>query len=212
MSEEQPMLTVTIAHDYICPWCWVGFFQAKRLQNEFPQITLDWRGYELIPEERFPIPPFTGPKPRDPARPLSRFELFAQSEGVPFNPVRTIGAVRSHNALEGAEFAKEHGVEAFDRYNEGVYRAYWEKMQDISDKTLLRGIAREAGLDDEVFAAAVTERRYDAQIVPFDDEAYAEDITHVPTFKFRGERCAEAPYAVIRDLTLRYLIWYDKKQ
>ena len=34
MSESP--LKVTIAHDYLCPWCWVGFFQAKRLKEEFP--------------------------------------------------------------------------------------------------------------------------------------------------------------------------------
>ncbi len=44
----------------------------------------------------------------------------------------------------------------------------------------------------------------------FDDDAYAADVTHVPTFLFRGERCAEAPYSAIHDLAQRYLIWYDK--
>lgn len=208
MSEKN--LTVIVAHDYICPWCWVGYFQAERLKNEFPQLRFDWVGYELLPEGRFEIAPFKGPKPRDPTRPLSRFELHAQSEGVPYNPFRTIGAVRSHNALEGAEFAKLSGPDAFDKYNEGVYRAYWEGMRDISDMAVLSEIAGQAGLDTAAFAEAVSERRFEEKIVPFDDDAYARDITHVPTFAFRGERAAEAPYSTIRDLAMRFLIWYDK--
>lgn len=208
MSENN--LTVIVAHDYICPWCWVGYFQAARLKNEFPQIRFDWRGYELLPEGRFEIPQFKDPKPRDPSRPLSRFELHAQSEGVAYNPFRTIGAVRSHNALEGAEFAKAFGEEAFDRYNEGVYRAYWEGMRDISSLEVLGEIAAGAGLDPAEFDRAVSERRFADRIVPFDDEAYADDITHVPTFQFRGERAAEAPYSTIRDMAQRFLIWYDK--
>lgn len=208
MSEKK--LTVVVAHDYICPWCWVGYFQAVRLKNEFPQLSFDWRGYELLPEGRFDIPEFKGPKPRDPSRPLSRFELHAQSEGVPYNPFRTIGAVRSHNALEGAEFAKQFGEDAFDKYNEGVYRAYWEGMKDISSLDVLSEAAAGAGLDPAEFAKAVSERKFEDKIVPFDDEAYADDITHVPTFQFRGERAAEAPYSTIRDLAQRFLIWYDK--
>jgi predicted DsbA family dithiol-disulfide isomerase len=202
-------LTVTVAHDYICPWCWVGFFHAKQLLVDFPQITLDWKGYELLPVGRFAPPSFT-PKPHDPNRAPSRFELFAQSEGVAFNPARTIGFVYSHNALEGAEYAKTFGKEAFENYNEGVYRAYWEKSLDISNVDFLADIAHEAGIGREDFITAVTQKRFNELIVPFDDEAYAEDITHVPTFRFRGERVAEAPYAIIKNLTERFLIWNDK--
>jgi len=209
-SVAEKNLTVIVAHDYICPWCWVGWFQALRLKNEFPQLEFDWRGYELLPEGRFEMAPFKGPRERDPSRPLSRFELHAQSEGVAYNPFRTIGAIRSHNALEGAEYAKQKGAAAFEKYNEGVYRAYWEGMRDISDINVLKEIALNAGLDAEEFSSAVAERRYHDRIVPFDDEAYADDITHVPTFQFRGERAAEAPYSTIRDLAQRFLVWYDK--
>jgi predicted DsbA family dithiol-disulfide isomerase len=207
---DKTKLTVEVIHDYICPWCWVGYFQAKRLEAEFPKITLDWKGYELLPEGRFDVPAFAGPKERDPAKPLSRFEIHAQSEGVPYNPNRSIGFVFSHDALEGAEFAKAIGPKEFDSYNEGVYRAYWERSEDISDLTVLSKIAGEAELNVDEFAIAVQEKRFNHLIVPFDDEAYADDITHVPTFRYRGERTAEAPYAVIRDLTQRFLTWYDK--
>jgi len=206
---QDKKLSVTIAHDYLCPWCWVGFFQAQRLREEFPQINQVWRGFELLPEELGPLPDYT-PQPKDPAAPPSRFELFSQAESAPVPEGRTIGVVRTHNALEGAAYAQDKAPERFDAYNEAVYRAFWERSEDISALDVLGRLAEGAGLDRAAFLQAVSSKAYYPEIVRFDDDAYAADVTHVPTFLFRGERCAEAPYTTIRDLAQRYLIWYDK--
>jgi predicted DsbA family dithiol-disulfide isomerase len=207
--------TVIIAHDYLCPWCWVGFFHAQRLKEEFPHIRQDWRGYELLPEELGPLPDYR-PQPRDPTAPLSRFELFAKEEGHPVPEGRTIGIIRTHNALEGAEYIKDLHPEHFDAYNEAVYRAFWERSEDISDIGVLQAILAKIGLDSPgiqiQFGESLAGKVYHDRIVRFDDGAYADDITHVPTFVFRGERCAEAPYATIRDLATRFVIWYGKKE
>ncbi len=207
--DQDKKLTVTIAHDYLCPWCWIGFVQAKRLREEFPQIKQVWRGFELLPEELGPLPDFK-PQPKDPDAPPSRFDLFSRAEGAPVPEGRTIGGVRTHNALEGAAYAQDKEPERFDAYNEAVYRAFWERSEDISDLAVLGRLAEDAGLDRAAFHKAVTAKAYYDEIVRFDDDAYAADVTHVPTFLFRGERCAEAPYSTIKDLTQRYLIWYDK--
>lgn len=203
--------TVIIAHDYLCPWCWIGFFQAQKLAKEFPEIKQDWRGFELLPESLGPIPDYK-PKPRDPDAPLSRLDILAELEGTPIPQGRTIGIVRTHDALQGAEYAKDVAPDKFDAYNEGVYRAFWERSEDISDHGVLGAVAEKAGLDRDDFLTAIRAHRYSGKIVPFDDDAYAADITHVPTFVFRGERCAEASYATIRDLALRFNAWYESKR
>ena len=208
MPVDKP-LQVTIAHDYLCPWCWVGFFQAKRLKKEFPQIRQSWRGFELLPEELGPLPDFQ-PPPKEANAPPSRFELFSQAEGFAVPEGRTIGIIRTHFALEGAAYVQDNAPEKFDAYNEAVYRAFWEGSEDISNLNVLGRLAEGAGLDQAKFLAAVSSKAYYDEIVRFDDAAYAADVTHVPTFLFRGERCAEAPYSTIRELAERYLIWYDK--
>lgn len=208
MSETNA-LHVTIAHDYLCPWCWVGFFQAKRLKEEFPQIQQVWQGYELLPEELGPLPTHD-PHPKDPDAPLSRFDLFSQAEGAPVPEGRTIGIIRTHDALEGAAYVQDKEPEKFDAYNEAVYRAFWEQSEDISDLNVLGRLALESGLDQAAFLGDVASKAYSSAIVRFDDDAYAADVTHVPTFIFRGERCAEAPYTTVQDLAKRYLIWNDK--
>jgi len=206
--DQEKKLSVTIAHDYLCPWCWVGFFQAQKLREDFPKITQVWQGYELLPEELGPLPEHK-PQPKDPNTAPSRFDLFAEAEGAPVPEGRTIGIVRTHNALEGAAYAQDKEPQKFDAYNEAVYRAFWEHSEDISDLDVLGRLAEGIGLNEAAFLAAVSGREYYNDIVRFDDDAYAADITHVPTFKFRGERCAEAPYATIKELAERYLIWYD---
>ncbi len=202
-------LTVTIAHDYLCPWCWAGFFQAQKLREEFPQIQQVWVGYELLPEELGPLPE-SDPHPKDPNAGPSRFDLFAESEGIPITPNRTVGIIRTHFALEGAAYVQDKAPELFEAYNEAVYRAFWGRSEDISDLDVLGRLAEGVGLNEAAFLAAVSGKEYYDQIVRFDDDAYAADITHVPTFLFRGERCAEAPYMTIKELAERYLVWYDK--
>ena len=201
--------TVIIAHDYLCPWCWIGFWQAKRLKEELPQIKQDWRGFELMPEELGPVAPFR-PKVKDPNRPPSRLDLLAQHDGIPVPQNRTIGQVRTHDALQGCEYVKDNAPELFDAYNEAVYRAFWERNEDISDHAVLGAIAETIGLDRDAFLSEIEAKLYSDRIVPYDDGAYAVDITHVPTFVFRGERCAEAPYEDIRRMAVRFLAWYDK--
>ena len=207
--DQEKKLSVTIAHDYLCPWCWVGFFQAQMLAEEFPQVRQIWRGYELLPEELGPLPEFN-PHPKDPDAPPTRFELFSEAEGAPVPEGRTVGIIRTHYALEGAAYAQDKEPAHFDAYNEAVYRAFWERSENISDLDVLGTLAEGAGLDKAAFLEAVSSKAYYSEIVRFDDDAYAADITHVPTFLFRGERCAEAPFTTIRELAQRYLVWYDK--
>jgi predicted DsbA family dithiol-disulfide isomerase len=190
------LTNVTLYHDYLCPWCWVGFLQAQKLKSEYA-LTFDWRGAELMPES-IPFTP-SPPRPASPDAPPSpakaRFDLFAESEGVVM-PTPRPGFVRTHNALLGAEWAREEGPEAFDGYNEAVYRAYWERCEDISDIGVLETLTDMAGLEGKALAESVRANRYAGNIVPFDDDAYAVGIRHVPTFIFGAEEfLAEANYA-----------------
>jgi predicted DsbA family dithiol-disulfide isomerase len=119
--------------------------------------------------------------------------------------------VRSHRALLGAEFARAEGK--FDAYNEAVYRAYWEEREDISEPAVLERLAANAGLDPAAFLVAVNAERFAENIVPFDDEAYAMGIRHVPTFLFGAEeKLAEANYADLAHAADRFLVRAKKFQ
>jgi predicted DsbA family dithiol-disulfide isomerase len=204
------LTTITLAHDYLCPWCWIGFLHAQRLTAEFG-VTFDWRGFELVPPSMAHTP--APPKPADPdapPKPPSRFDLFVEAEGYVMPSPRP-KFTRTHHALLGAEYAHALGSQAFDRYNEAVYRAFWERCEDISDLTVLQRLASDAGLDGSALVAAIEDGRYENQVVPFDDDAYRIGIRHVPTFFFNAEeKLAEAPYADLARATERFLVRSEK--
>jgi len=199
---------ITVWHDYICPWCWVGWIHAERLKKEYG-VSIDWRGAELLPEG-YVSKPSKVPAPKAPAGP-SRFDLFLEAEGIELATPRP-KFVRSHNALIGAEAALIHlGIEAQAAYHEAVYRAYWERHADISKVEVLVKLAKAAGLDSEPIADSILMDRYEAHVLPFDDGAYSAGIRHVPTFLFGGaDRLAEANYTDLARATERFLVRREK--
>ncbi len=196
------MPQLIVAHDYICPWCWVARRQAEWLHRDFPQIELIWKGFELLPEgmEYTPAPPDpdAARKPRVP----NRFELLLAAEGLTL-PVRQGPIARSRLALEGAEFALEAGLA--EDYHDAVYHAYWEEDRDIGSRAVLTEIAESVGLDLGAFLMALEYRRYRDQVIEYDEPAHAAGIWNVPTWKFPEEWVAEQPYSVIRELAGRFV-------
>lgn len=190
-------LVIPVAHDFICPWCWIALFQAKRLAAEF-DVVFDWLGYELFPEElAWPEPGPAAPEaPANRPKTPSRLELAYAAEGMaPPTAVRP-KRMRSFHAHEALEYAKVVGRQ--DAMLEALYRALWERGEEINDPVVLRRLAVGIVDDLEDFESSVRERRFRANLVPFDDGAYAMGVYNVPTYWIGGERYAEQPTTVLR--------------
>lgn len=187
---------VPVAHDFICPWCWVGYLQTKRLREEF-DVAFDWLGYELFPEE-MPWPEPSAPKSRPPDRPrtLSRFEFLLEAEGLTLPEADRPELVRTHAAHEAVEFAKSAGVA--DQLVERLYIAYWKEGKAIGEPAVLRDLARGLLSDLDALERAIEERRFADRIVGFDEDAYARGVYNVPTFWIGEKRYAEMPTSVLR--------------
>ncbi len=196
------MPRLTVAHDFICPWCWVAWEQAKKLAVEFPTLELNWVGYELLPEGLEYTPAVPDPNAPKKPRVPSRFELLLLVEGLVV-PERTRSFSRSRRALEGVEFAKAAGKA--DAYIGGVYHAYWEEDRDIADMAVLTEVAAKAGLDVDAFTKALEERTYRDTVVEYDDPAHAAGVWNVPTWMFLEEWVAEQPYSLVRDMAERFV-------
>lgn len=196
------MPRLIVAHDVVCPWCYVARIQAKQMLHEFPTLELEWKGYELLPEG-LPYTP-AEPDPGAPKKPRvpSRFELLLAAEGITL-PKRARGPYNSRLALEGAEFAQERGQ--IEPYLDALYHAYWEEDRDISDKAVLTEIAEAAGLDIAAFMTAIEQRVYRNRIVEFDDPSHEAGIWNVPTWMYPEEWVAEQPYGVLREMTARFI-------
>jgi predicted DsbA family dithiol-disulfide isomerase len=194
-------MKITIAHDFICPWCWIALHQATELKLQFPDIEFDWVGYELFPDE-LEWPQWSAPEktPNRPATP-SRLDLAYVASGVTPSTVQRPPLMRSHNALEAVEYAKTLGVA--EPLNERLYRALWEEGQEINNPDVIRSLAKGLVPDLGDLTEALSVRRFAGQIVKFDDDAYAAGIFNVPTFIINGERYAEQPTSVLRQAVIR---------
>lgn len=189
-------LTIPIAHDFICPWCWVGMIQAKRLREEFG-AEIEWVGYELFPEElEWPTPsPAPEPPANKPPTP-SRLDFLLVADDMELPKSVRPQRMRTHNAHEALAYAKTEGKA--DVFAEALYRAYWEKGRDINKPDVLREIATGILDDLDAMAKAVEEKAFAKDIVGFDDDAYAAGVYNVPTFWIGGERYAEQPYVTLK--------------
>jgi predicted DsbA family dithiol-disulfide isomerase len=195
--------TIAVAHDFTCPWCWIGWHQAERLKAEFG-VTIDWVGYELMPEN-LPWPPPGPPIPSDPRRPVtpSRLELAYAAEDLDRPHVARPKNMRTHNALQAVEHLKPCGQA--NEFVGRMYRAYWAEGLEINSLEVIERLA--AGLTDDWAAmrAAIEARQYTDKIVPFDDGAYAAGVFNVPTFFIGEARLAEQPYRTIARAVARWL-------
>ena len=103
-------LTIPVAHDFICPWCWVGLFQAKRLQSEFG-AQIEWRGYELFPDElAWPDYPAAKPKPGNRPDTPSRFDLMLAADASYRSKSFTNSPVDTSDELSLTQRQPEHVI------------------------------------------------------------------------------------------------------
>ncbi len=196
-------MTIRIAHDFTCPWCWVGLFQAGRLQEEYG-VEIEWIGCELMPEElSWGEPTIKIPDPANKPKILSRFEFLNYIEGIEIPVIQKPPRMRTHHAHLAVEVAKQHGVA--DSFVEAVYRAYWEDGRAINEIDVLVELA-DGRLPSEVdLRASINAEDGAANIVHFDQPAYDEGIYNVPTFFIGEERLAEQPYGAIHAAMERLL-------
>lgn len=193
-------LVIPVAHDFICPWCWIAVFQTKQLATEF-DVSFDWIGYELYPENlEWPATPApnTEPKPVSPKpKTPTRMELAYAAENMDKPTVKRPEHMRSHNAHEAVELAKLSGVQ--DAVIETLYRAYWEEGTEINDSEILCSLLKEF-VDTAELRNAIVTRQFADKIVGFDEPAYENGVYNVPTYWIGGERYAEQPTRVLSNV------------
>jgi len=189
-------MVIPVAHDFTCPWCWVGLQQAKQLQAEFG-VQIEWLGYELWPEElewppALPTAPVTTERPKTP----TRMDLAYAAQGMEPPTAPRPKRMRIHNAHEAVEYTKTEGTA--NQMVETLYEAYWLKGLEINDPKVIADLAGSFIKNVPEMLKALEERRFKDKIIGFDEPAYATSVYNVPTFIIDGVPYAEQPYAVLR--------------
>lgn len=191
-------MIIPVAHDFVCPWCWIMYFQCEELTAEFG-VCFEWRGYELFPEELeqpepgpLPPPPIKTDRPSTPTRMQLAYAAQRMEKPTSVRPKDML----THNAHEAVEFAKLSGVQ--DQVIARFYRAYWEDGRVINDPDVIAELTADVIEDQAGLREAIETKRFKDQIVGFDDPAYASGVYNVPTFFIGEERYAEQPITVLR--------------
>ncbi len=176
-------LTVEVASDVVCPWCYIG---KRRLEKALStvagelEVEVRWLPFQLNPD----MP--AGGMPRADYR-RAKFgsvergrELDARvaaegaKEGIAFafdRMQRTPNTRRAHQLIDVAQKAGR-GAPVVD----ALFRAYFEEAQDIGDEAVLASIASACDVPDWPQAADAR------QVEGLEEDVRGLGIEAVPTF------------------------------
>ena len=87
-------------------------------------------------------------------------------------------------------------------YHDAVFRAYWQRANNIGDKDVLAELAQSIGLDRQAFLLALTDEQYEAQVDADIEQAYQYGLNGVPALVFGARYLVSGaqPYEVLRQV------------
>lgn len=181
-----PELKITVFSDYICPFCYVGHHRLMRLRDTY-DLKINWCFIEIHPEtsaDGEPVASLEYPSEQW-NQLMQNLETVAREEGIAM--AEHTFTTNSKDALLLSEAAKETGREKFYDLHEKLFTAFFVDSRNIGDRNILRELAAESGIDNEVVESAWQDSKYEQRIISNYHEARRHEIQAVPSFIF-GER------------------------
>ena len=198
MSEAQehhdgakPRLNVTVFSDYICPFCYVGDARLDKLRDSY-ELDVDWCFFEIHPDnpaEGKPVEELGYP-PEQWQRMMANLEQMAKEDGLPLAP-RTF-TTNSHSAILLAEATKSLAPEFFEALHKRLFEAYFAQRQNIGDRDVLRELASECAIPEEVVEQAWRDPVYEQRLRDQSKRAAQIGVQGVPAFLFGRHMVAGA--------------------
>jgi predicted DsbA family dithiol-disulfide isomerase len=157
-----------------------------RLHDTY-DLKINWRFIEIHPEtspEGEPITSLEYPSEQW-NQLMQNLEAVAREEGIAM--AEHSFTTNSRDALLLSEAAKEQGREKFYNLHEKLFAAFFVDSRNIGDRNILRELAADSGIDNEVVESAWQDRKYQQRILSNYDTARKHEIQAVPSFIF-GDR------------------------
>lgn len=92
---------------------------------------------------------------------------------------------RSRRAHEAAHWARTQGC--FNDYHVAIFRAFFERGEDIGKVEVLVSLASASGLDGEALRASLTRRVYEKCVLTEERDAERYGIRAVPAYVVGGK-------------------------
>lgn len=142
MSEKK--LKVTVFSDYICPFCYIGFYRIEQLKENY-DLEIEWRPFEIHPEtpkEGAELNSLNFPKEYLDMM-IANIKRLADDIGISLKFTEKLP--NSQLALYLSEFARKNGK--FEEFHKLVFDSYWKEGKDIGNQAFLLALAERVGLN-----------------------------------------------------------------
>ena len=176
-------LTIEVASDVVCPWCYIGkrrLEKALELLKDEVEAEIRWLPFQLNPEmprEGLPRDEYRKAKFGSLERSRSldaRVAAEGRGEGIAFafeRMPRTPNTIAAHQLIDLAQKqARGEGVV------DALLRAYFEQALDIGDPAVLSVIAQKCGVTGWPQTADA------AEVATLEESVRSLGISAVPTF------------------------------
>ena len=168
---SKPVLLATVFTDYICPFCYIGDVRLDRLREHF-DLKINWCFLEIHPDTPAEGMPTSSLGYDDPRwqQMTDNLSTMAREEGIDFRPHDF--TTNSHKSLLLAEATREAGVDIFYRLHRRLFEAFFTEGLNIGDEAVLRDIAHQVGVPDDVISSAWSDTRYEQRLKDYQAAAH----------------------------------------
>jgi predicted DsbA family dithiol-disulfide isomerase len=195
-GNEPRRLTIDIYSDVMCPWCLIGYGQISQALSQLEgEITAEirWRPFELNPD----MPPEGERQEAHLQRKYRRsaeegaalqgqMKAIAESAGVSLSyegageapPAMMWNTRDCHKLLAFA--LEQAGPEAQTALKLALFRAHFNRREQLGDREVLLDIAASAGLHREAARAALDDPDLEARVLAEEQQAWDMNISGVP--------------------------------
>ena len=177
MSEKK--LKVTVFSDYICPFCYIGFYRVEQLKKKY-DLEVEWRPFEIHPET-----PKEGTELKNLPFPKEYLDMMkanikklAGDVGISLKLSDKLP--NSRLALYLSEFARKNGK--FEVFHKLVFDSYWMDGKDIGDQAFLLDLAETIGLNRNEILDYISSEEPKSELTKSLKDLRQYGINGVPTF------------------------------
>jgi predicted DsbA family dithiol-disulfide isomerase len=140
-----------------------------------PEVEIVWRAFELRPE---PVPTLD-PKGDYLQRAWSG-SVYPLAERLGVSMTLPPVQPRTRLAHEAAHWARSQGK--FDDYHEALFRAFFERGENIGNLEVLASLAAKVELDGDSLRPALKTEEFEKSVIEDEREAQALGVNGVPAF------------------------------
>jgi predicted DsbA family dithiol-disulfide isomerase len=193
-------MQIDIVSDTVCPWCFIGKRKLEKALALRPDIPFDikWRAYRLdpnVPREGVDRRAYMKAKFGDSPRVSGMSDAIkaagdAEQIAFAFDRIeKRPDTTDSHRLVRwAASSGKQNDIV------ERLFKAYFEEGRDIGDRSVLKAVAAEAGMDAELVDELLA-RDADRELIEQEDAlAHRMGISGVPTFIFNNKHMISGAY------------------